>query len=329
MLLAKPRFADLAQKRVVFFAGKGGVGKTTSAAAFALARARTGARVLLVSTDPAHNLGDIFGLGIGDNVVPITANLDALEIEQEIETRKYLELVKANLRRAVQTTMLDEVYRQIDLVAQAPGTSEAAIFDRMVSILLDEADRYDAVVFDTAPTGHTVRLLSLPDLMGVWINGLLQRRQKRNADYAQLLGDGEPIDDPMFDVLNRRRERAAKVSSMLLNAKLTGFVFVLVPEYLPIAETRNGIDHLSRYDLHVRTLIVNKMFPQSVSDPFFRGRLEQQQKYRARIDAEFPEQAKLDLPLLSHDIDTLDSLQIIAARIEAALAGQDEVEPAR
>lgn len=329
MLLASPRFSDLASKRVVFFAGKGGVGKTTSAAAFSLARAHTGTRVLLVSTDPAHNLGDVFGLNIGDNVASVAPNLHALEIEQEVETKKYLDQVKANLRRAVQTTMLDEVYRQIDLVAQAPGTSEAAIFDRMVSILLDEADRYDVVVFDTAPTGHTIRLLSLPDLMGVWIKGLLQRRQKRNEDYAQLLGDGEPIDDPMFQVLNRRRERAAKVSSLLLNAKLTGFVFVLVPEYLPIAETRKGIDHLSQYDLHVRTLIVNKMFPESVSDPFFRGRLEQQQKYRAQIEDDFPEQAKLDLPLLSHDIDTLESLQTIAAHIESALVEQEEIVPAR
>ena len=209
MLLVHRAFAELAKKRVVFFAGKGGVGKTTSAAAFALARSEMGAKVLLVSTDPAHNLGDVFGVPIGDEITSVSGNLSALEIDQEIETRRYLDQVKANLRKAVQTTMLDEVYRQIDLVANAPGTSEAAIFDRMVSILLDEADRFDVVVFDTAPTGHTIRLLSLPDMMGVWIKGLLQRRQQRNKDYSQLLGDGEPIEDPMFDVLSRRRERAA------------------------------------------------------------------------------------------------------------------------
>ena len=261
MLLAQPRFADLATKRIVFFAGKGGVGKTTSAAAFALARAHAGARVLLVSTDPAHNLGDIFGVAIGDKLTPVSEHLEALEIQQEAETQKYLDQVKRNLRKAVQTTMLEEVTRQIDLVAHAPGTSEAAMFDRMVSIILDESDRFDVVVFDTAPTGHTIRLLSLPDLMGVWIKGLLQRRQRRNEDYAQLLGDGEPIDDRMFEILNRRRERAAKVSGLLLNSKVTGFVFLLVPEFLPIAETRKGIDHLSQYDLHVNTLIVNKLLP--------------------------------------------------------------------
>lgn len=100
------------------------------------------------------------------------------------------------------------------------------------------------------------------------------------------------------------------------------FVFVLVPEFLPIAETRKGIDHLAQYDLHVGTLVINKILPDSVSDPFFQGRLEQQRQYRARIDAEFPKQAKLDLPLLSHDIDTFESLQTIAGRIEAALVSE-------
>jgi arsenite-transporting ATPase len=325
MLLAQPSFAGLAAKRIVFFAGKGGVGKTTSAAAFALARAYSGARALLVSTDPAHNLGDIFGVGIGDSITPISANLEAIEIEQETETRKYLDQVKRNLSKAVQTTMLDEVMRQIDLVAHAPGTAEAAMFDRMVSIILDESHLFDVVVFDTAPTGHTIRLLSLPELMGVWIKGLLQRRQRRNEDYSQLLADGEPMEDPMFEVLNRRRERAAQVSNLLLNSKVTSFVFVLVPEYLPIAETRRGIDQLSQYDLHVETLFVNKLLPESVSDPFFQGRLDQQQQYRKQIDADFPRQAKLDLPLLSHDINTLQSLETIARHIEQALVLQENV----
>ena len=201
------------------------------------------------------------------------------------------------------------------------------MFDRMVSIILHESDRFDVVVFDTAPTGHTIRLLSLPDLMGVWIKGLLQRRQRRNEDYAQLLGDGEPIDDPMFEILNRRRERAAKVSGLLLNSNVTGFVFVLVPEFLPIAVTGKGIDHLSQYDLHVNTLIVNKLLPDSVSDPFFQGRLDQQQQYRKRIDADFPKQAKLDLPLLRHDINTMESLQSVARHIERALVSQDNAVP--
>jgi arsenite-transporting ATPase len=324
MLLERSSTGNLLNKRTLFFSGKGGVGKTTSAAAFALARARVGRRTLLVSTDPAHNLGDIFRTRIGDSITLIVENLWALEIDQEVETRRYLDQVKSNLRNVVQTTMLEEVHRQIDLAASAPGASEAAIFDRMVSILLDEAERFDVIVFDTAPTGHTIRLLSLPELMGVWINGLLRRRQRRNDDYSQLLGDGEPIDDPIFAVLNRRRQRAAEVSHLLLDSKVTGFVFVIVPEYLPIVETRKGIDQLLDYDLHVGTLIVNKVFPETVSDDFFRERLEQQHAYRKQIDVEFPDQVKLDLPLLSRDINTLESLQEISRHIEQVLDQRPE-----
>jgi arsenite-transporting ATPase len=319
MLLGRSSAADLLTKRTVFFAGKGGVGKTTCAAAFALVSARAARRTLLVSTDPAHNLGDIFGIRIGTNITPVVDNLWALEIDQDAETRMYLEQVKSNLRKAVQTTMLEEVHRQIDLAASAPGASEAAMFDRMVSILLDDAERFDVIVFDTAPTGHTIRLLSLPDLMGVWINGLLRRRQRRNDDYSQLLGDGEPIDDPIFEVLNQRRQRAAEVSRLLLDSKVTGFVFVLVPEYLPIAETRRSIDQLRQYDLRVGTLIVNKLLPETVTDPFFRERLEQQHEYRKQIDVDFPDQVKLELPLLGRDINTPESLQIISRHIEQSL----------
>ena len=103
---------------------------------------------------------------------------------------------------------------------------------------------------------------------------------------------------------------------------VTGFVFVLVPEYLPITETRKGIDHLAQFDLRVANLVVNKILPESVTDPFFKGRLEQQGEYRRQIDDLFPEQAKLELPLLGRDIDTLDSLRVLSERMEQAMASE-------
>lgn len=318
MLLTRS-IENLLAKKTVFFAGKGGVGKTTTAAAFALLCARSGRKTLLVSTDPAHNLGDIFHTAIGGSVQPLNERLWALEIEQETETRRYLEQVKENLRNAVASTMLEEVYRQIDLAAYSPGASEAALFDRMVAILLDDSGQYDMIVFDTAPTGHTIRLLTLPELMSVWIEGLLKRRRRRNEDYSQWLGDGEPVDDPIFTILNRRRQRIVNTGKLLLDPAITGFVFVLLPEYLPIVESSKAIEQLQRFGIHVDTLVINKLLPDQVNNsPFFQGRLQQQRSYLARIDSTFPRQAKICLPLLSEDVNTLASLQAISQHLEQA-----------
>lgn len=146
---------DLLRKNVLFVGGKGGVGKSTSSAALAMASAHAKQKTLLVSTDPAHNIGDIFQTDVGGDMTKITENLFALEIDSETETKKYLQTVKDHLKGMVRSDMIDEVNRQIDTAGASPGASEAALFDRLVSIVLDEISDFDLIVFDTAPTGHT------------------------------------------------------------------------------------------------------------------------------------------------------------------------------
>ncbi|ABI55667.1 ArsA family ATPase [Alkalilimnicola ehrlichii MLHE-1] len=310
----------LLNRQVVFFAGKGGVGKSTSAAAFALYAADQDRRVLLVSTDPAHNLADLFHTPIGgEGITRVAPNLDAVEVDVHRETHRYLDGVKENIRRTVRSTMLDEALRQIDLAAHSPGAAEAALFDRMVSLILEESQAYDLLVFDTAPTGHTVRLLTLPELMGTWVDGLLKRRHKRNRDYSHWLGDGEVPDDPLYDVLSRRRQRAAAMRDILLDDQTTAFVFVLVPEYLPITETRNAIRELADWNIHVRHLVVNKLLPEGVTDPFFRERLAREHRWLARIDEYFPDLHPLRLPLLPGDVDSREALDQVAREMARAL----------
>lgn len=293
---------DVLKKSIIFVGGKGGVGKSTSAAAIAWKAAAAGFKTLLISTDPAHNVGDIFSRKIGGEIKEIAKNLHALEIDPAVETDKYIRSVKANIKGTVHSHMMEEVHRQLDTAKASPGADEAALFDKLIHIILEERQHFDKLVFDTAPTGHTIRLLTLPELMGVWIEGLLEKRRKTNANYTQLLNDGEPREDPIYDVLRERQERFSKAREVLLNDELTGFIFVLNPERLPILETKKALELLHKYQLHVNTLIVNKVLPEEADGEFLKERKKHEKQYVKQIEETFPKQQLIYVPLFSRDI---------------------------
>ena len=303
---------DVLTKSIIFVGGKGGVGKSTSAAAIAWKSAQEGNKTLLISTDPAHNVGDIFNQEIGGKTKKLTQNLFALEIDPEIETDKYIKNVKANIKGSVHSSMMEEVHRQLDTAKASPGADEAALFDKLIHIILEERQNFDKLVFDTAPTGHTIRLLTLPELMGVWIEGLLEKRRKTNDNYTQLLNDGEPREDPIYDVLRERQERFAKAREILLNEELTGFIFVLNPERLPILETKKALELLHKYHLHVKTLIINKILPEEADGEFLLERKKHEKKYLELIKETFPEQQHILVPLFSQDIISKEQLELFS-----------------
>ncbi|MFO7340716.1 MAG: ArsA family ATPase, partial [Lysobacteraceae bacterium] len=167
-----------AARRVLFVGGKGGVGKTTVASAVAHAQARAGRRVLLASTDPAHNLGHVWQRRIGAEPVRLLDGLDAVEIDPQATVEAHLAQVGDALRRLMPPHLAGEVDRHLALSRDAPGVHEAALLERIARLLQDGLAAYDLLVFDTAPSGHTARLMALPEMMAAWTDGLLRRQER-------------------------------------------------------------------------------------------------------------------------------------------------------
>ncbi|RRJ31017.1 ArsA family ATPase [Halocatena pleomorpha] len=253
-----------------FFGGKGGVGKTTVASAHALRCSRTGDRTLVVSTDPAHSTSDVFEQEFGDEPTPVDGyeDLFAMEIDPDAEIDEHLQETKRALDDHVSASMVNTIDRQIELAHRTPGAYEAALFDRFIDVMAN-AEAYDRVVFDTAPTGGTLRLLSLPDALDGWIERLIEKRtQSIDLFEKAAIGDREARrkveTDPIIARLQGRKERFEFAGRMLRDSAT--FYLVLTPDELSIRETRRTIEDFTDHGLSVSGLVVNRLTPQPDDD---------------------------------------------------------------
>lgn len=308
-------------RRYTFFGGKGGTGKTTCASSYALSLARRGVRTLVVSTDPAHSLADAVGRPIGSEVIKLEPNLWGLEIDAPLEAKKYMESIQSQMLHIVSAAIVEEIKRQLKIAYLSPGAEEAAIFDRFVEIMEQAGDRYDAVVFDTAPTGHTLRLLTLPEVLEVWIEHLIKKRTKA-MDLMRMAAKYEKDlqerlkEDPIFDVLSRRRDMFQRAKELLTDHELSVFHFVLNPEKMPILETERAIALLEEFDIKVGSVVVNRIIPPEAGE-FFRRRRESQEGHLATIDEKFGRYGVVKLPMLESDIQGMDDLAEVSQALEA------------
>ena len=309
----------LLDRRVLFFGGKGGVGKTTCAAAASLAAAHAGRRVLLVSTDPAHSTSDVFERAFAREEREILPSLSGLEIDAEFEARRYLEEVKRQVSTMFNPGIVREAMRQIDLVAGMPGLVDVALFDRMADLVLNRSNAYDLTVFDTAPTGHTLRLLHMPEAMAAWVQALSdRRRQALEINQESPVGQGfSAAGDPILQSLTRRRAKLASVRDILTRYDTTAFVLVLIPERLPIEESARTVHELEHAHLHVGAVIVNRVLPQDLSGAYYEARKAQERVYLDEIDRRFRGMVKARVPQFESDVHGVAALERVARHLIA------------
>lgn len=309
-------------RRLAFFGGKGGVGKTTLAAAFATLLARRGEKTLLVSTDPAHSTSDILRMSLTGEPRHVEGNLWAVEIDAAKDAEEYIEKIKVDAKDSVSIEVLPTVEQHLDLAKNSPGTEESALFDRFVDLIALSPDEYDRIVFDTAPTGHTLRLLTLPALLSAWAEGMVRQREKvagMERMMRNLTGDDDPGGDPILNRLRERRDKFHHARHRLLED--TTFYLALIPERLPIEETGRALKVLTDNDIRVGALIVNRVFPDSADGDFMRSRLEQQSEYLAEIDERFEKKKVVRVEQEARDITEREQLDPIARQLDEAGLG--------
>lgn len=305
------------ERRLAFFGGKGGVGKTTLAAAFATLLAERGEKTLLVSTDPAHSTSDILGTKLAGEPQRVEENLWAVEIDPARDAEEYIEKIKADAKESVSIEVLPTVEQHLDLAKNSPGTEESALFDRFVDLISLCPAEYDRIVFDTAPTGHTLRLLTLPALLTAWAEGMVRQREKvagMERMMRNLAGSDAPEGDPILERLRDRRDRFHHARHRLLED--TTFYLVLIPERLPIEETARALKTLTANDVLVGALLVNRVFPETVEGEFMRSRLEQQREYLEEIEERFEEKPVVRIAQEARDIIERAQLATIARQLD-------------
>ncbi len=318
-------------KPILFFGGKGGVGKTTVSAATAVALAGEGARVLLVSTDPAHNLGHLFDREIGDKPLRLAAGLDGLELDPSSVVEAHLQEVSRALYELMPVTSHKDIDRHMALSRDAPGMHEAALLERIAEVVEQGTKDYDHVIFDTAPSGHTARLMVLPEMMSAWTEGLIKRREKadRFAEFVRELGSDNSMADKTVkgeqnseeqresrirQILNRRRLKFNALRDKLADSDETAFIIVLAAERLPVLETIELYQQLQQAGVEIGGLVVNKRLPEDDSE-FLAERREQEEFHLQHLEEELSGLPRTDLFLVAHDVVGLDALEQLAQQI--------------
>lgn len=255
----------------LFFTGKGGVGKTSLACATAVALADQGRRVLLVSTDPASNVGQVFGIEIGNRLTKVAAvpGLAALEIDPQAAAQLYRDKIVGPVRGVLP----DAVVRSIEEQLSGACTTEIAAFDEFTALLTDPAllDGYDHILFDTAPTGHTIRLLQLP---GAW-NDFLQDGKGDASCLGPLAG------------LEKQRARYHAAVEALADPQRTRLILVARAQSATLREAARTHEELAAIGLRQQTLVINGILPatEAVQDALAAAVVKREQQALAEMPA--------------------------------------------
>ncbi len=309
--------------KIIMFGGKGGVGKTSCATSSAIWAAEHGRNTLIISTDPAHSLGDSLGVelppGIPTSIEDIE-NLTALEINPKANMAEFRGLTDMNpLEEMGMGDMMGGMPLLGDLEdltsMNPPGIDEALAFGKILEFIETEHD-YDLVIFDTAPTGHTLRFLSLPETLSGWIGKLIKMRMRVGNMFGtlkRLFTREEKKTDNSLDVLEKLNQSIINAKDDLTNPIKNSFVIVMIPEEMAILETGRLLNELVKYEIPVSNIVVNQLYQDTTElCDFCKTRREMQQKNLGKIKEIFKNKLNkilIEVPLFKEEVREYEKLK--------------------
>ena len=287
--------------RIVLFSGKGGVGKTTLAAATAVRAASLGHRSLVMSTDAAHSLGDSLAQALGPEPTRVAENLDAMEIDVHHELDREFGPIRNFLARFFKGQGLDEVVA--DEMAILPGMEE--LFSLLRVAELAQSRKYDLLLVDCAPTGETLRMLAAPDVLRFYFRKIfpVQRLLARTVRPVAPLVTSIPVpEDDVFVAIKRLYERIERLDPLLRDPKVTSIRIVLSLEKMVIAEAERLFTYLGLYGYSVDAVIANRVLPETLKGAYFERWGRAQAGHMKRVKEGFSSMPILESPLRDEEV---------------------------
>ncbi len=300
--------------RTILFTGKGGVGKTTMAAATALLCARRGYKTLVISTDAAHSLSDSFEVPLANTPRPIAPNLFGQEISALEEIEKNWGEIKSYLEALFSSQGVDSI--EADELSVFPGMEE--LFSLMEIRNYSQGSDYEVIIVDCAPTGDTLRLLSAPEITNWYLKHIfpIQRRAaKAVRPVANRILPFPFPGDSVFEAVKKLTTQLAEMREILADGRKTSIRLVVNPEKMVIKEAQRAYTFFSLYGYSVDLVIVNRIIPDKVEDPYFQRWKSIQENYLCRIEETFSPIPILSSELYSQEIVGLKLLEKTGAAV--------------
>lgn len=306
--------------RLLLFGGKGGVGKTTTSTSTAVGLADSGLKVLLVSSDPAHSTSDSLGVQLGPEPTPVDGveGLWGLELDPEARISDHIPKLTESLGPMLGGQ--DPELNASEMVL--PGLDEAMAFDELLKHL--ENPDWDVIVFDTAPTGHTLRFLALPEIIEKWADKIIRMHRLTGGIRALMFGAKEG--EKMKEELEKFRRRVLHVRRILCNPEVTRFTLVTIPEKMGVNETLRAYESLAEFDLPVSGCVINRMTPDLDND-FIQTRRANERKNVELLREELPDLHLHEVELKDTDIHGLDLLRDINSELHGEISISEGLGP--